>query len=196
MQWGLPFGRDLTLAKSTGKSCINVRDDTLREDRPMFRYAKQRQRGVVLAQGYYEWASAHNQKVPHYFTCRDTPVLCLAVVYDHSQSELGAKTCYSIVTRSATPEFASIHDRMPLILEWGSANWQTWLDSDQPWNPRVQAVLKALPPPSLSEHTVSTDVGNVHQDHPALIRHVSSPIVKPKANTKLTDFFGAKATNN
>ncbi|KAJ1974896.1 hypothetical protein H4R35_003403 [Dimargaris xerosporica] len=195
MQWGVPFGRNLALAKSTGKTCINVRDDTLEEDRPMFRHSKQHRRGVVLAQGYYEWESVYNHKIPHYFTSRDTPVLCLAVVYDCIQSELGEKACYSIVTRSATSEFAGIHDRMPLMLEWGSTDWQTWLDSGRLWNPKVQAVLKTLPPPSLSEYTVSTDVGDVHQDHPGLIRHTNRPIAKPTANAKLTDFFGTKSPN-
>ena len=64
----------------------------------------------------------------------------------------------------ARPELASLHDRMPLVLEPG--RWPGWLD---PKLPEVPGLLEAAALP-YATHSVSRAVNNVRNDGPELVR--------------------------
>lgn len=101
-KWGLP-GFD-------GKQVIfNARSESALE-KPTFRDAVAKRRIVVPAAGFYEWNSLKEKSI---FYRKDHPVLFMAGLYN--PYEEGNR--FTILTTTANPSMAPVHDRMPLLLE-------------------------------------------------------------------------------
>ena len=49
---------------------------------------------------------------------------------------------YTIVTTDAAKNVAFLHDRMPVILEPDSIEFQKWLDPKEPWSIELEKILK------------------------------------------------------
>jgi putative SOS response-associated peptidase YedK len=123
-------------AERGGKEVINVRAETIRE-KPYFRTAIKRRRCLIPASGFYEWKG----KVPHYFRLTDREVFCLAGLYEPRVLDTGEEVPgFAIITTNANDLVASIHHRMPVILDEDAES--LWIDDAAP----VDVVVKLLAP--------------------------------------------------
>lgn len=173
-RWGLvpSWAKD----PSIGVKAFNARSEEL-EDKPMFRGALEKRRAVVPVSGYYEWKRTGDAKTPHYIHPADGGPLFLAGLYEWWKDPAKADDdptrwmlSFTILTRSAIGHLGSIHDRMPLFLDHDYAD--AWLD---PTTENVGDILDAAvdagpsSAETLDDHVVSSAVGNVRNNSPALI---------------------------
>ncbi|KAH7396933.1 hypothetical protein DE146DRAFT_789561 [Phaeosphaeria sp. MPI-PUGE-AT-0046c] len=173
MQWGLvPFWTKRNPDYGSKMKTINCRDDSLIEDRGMWTTMKKKKRCIVVAQGFYEWLKKGNQKVPHFTKRKDGQLMCFAALWDAVQFEDSAEKLYtySIITTDSNKQLSFLHDRMPVILNNGSAAIRTWLD------------------PTRTEWSrdLHKDVGKVGNNSPSFL----VPIDSAENKNNIANFFG------
>jgi putative SOS response-associated peptidase YedK len=160
LRWGLipSWASD----RRIGNRLINARVETLTE-RPAFRDAFARRRCLIPADGYYEWErEADGSRTPYLLTRADRSVLAFAGLWDvwRDTSAPGAplvRTC-TIMTTTAAPGIAWLHDRMPAILP--PQAWDEWLDRDQRDVTALRHLLAAAPDAQLQCQRVSPAVND------------------------------------
>jgi putative SOS response-associated peptidase YedK len=119
MQWGFT-GFD-------SKLLINARSETA-QTKPTFKKPMLEHRCLVPASGYYEWQKVDNSKAKtKYRFFNPESLLYLAGCYRKEQNSLLHR--FVILTQTATPEFASIHNRMPVIVAPNQV--KLWLQNGQ-----------------------------------------------------------------
>lgn len=125
LRWGLI--PEWTPAPSDLPLLINARRETIGK-KPSFRDAFQRRRGLVIADGFYEWKADPGGKRPFWIHLPGGTPFAMAAVWDRWPGTGGAQPIEScaIVTTAAGPDIAGIHDRMPVVL--GSGQADRWLD--------------------------------------------------------------------
>jgi putative SOS response-associated peptidase YedK len=99
MRWGLPKWDEKGIL-------INTRSETALTS-PMFKKHIKERRCVVKAAGFYEWDKDKNKlliKTGH-------QKMYLAALYTDEE-----RASYSILTRSSEGDFATVHDRSPLLI--------------------------------------------------------------------------------
>lgn len=152
LKWGLipSWADDHRIASRL----INARAETI-ATKPAFRVALAKRRCLVPADGWYEW----REKRPH-FISRDEPI-AFAGLYERN----GDVRTFTIVTTSAAPDIAYLHDRMPVVLPPGV--WDAWLD---PAHDDAEALTALLTPrEGFAAYEVSTAVNNVRSNGPHLL---------------------------
>ncbi|WP_461190718.1 SOS response-associated peptidase [Trueperella pyogenes] len=144
-------------AKDASRPMINARMETLAE-KPSFAPAAKTRRCIIPASGYFEWRKP--DKTPFYIYRAGRP-LAFAGLYGWWKNGEEWVLTATIITRAAAGEMATIHDRVPLILE--PTEYDAWLD------PTIEAsaiTASARPDPALSFHEVHRAVGNVRHNTP------------------------------
>jgi putative SOS response-associated peptidase YedK len=114
MRWGLipSWAKD----EKFGARMINARIETLTE-KPSYKNLLQRNRCIVITDGYYEWKQYGNRKIPYYFKNPDNKLLPMAGLYDVWKHPDGyVIPSYTVITKEAQKDIATIHNRMPVIL--------------------------------------------------------------------------------
>jgi putative SOS response-associated peptidase YedK len=167
LKWGLvPFwAKD----PSIGHRLINARLDSL-TTKPAFREAFALRRCLIVASGFYEWSEpVQGRKQPFFVRAHSEPLLALAGLWERWRGADGQalETCV-IVTTDATPELASIHGRMPVLV--ARADHARWLDG------RTSAAGVAdiaTGSPRVDAHPVSLAVNDPRNDDAALIEPLS-----------------------
>ncbi|MSQ40945.1 MAG: SOS response-associated peptidase [Dehalococcoidia bacterium] len=144
LHWGLvPFwAKDSKI----GYSMINAVGETV-ADKPAFRTAFRKRRGLVLAGGFYEWRKEADSKVPMRIGLRGWQPFAFAGLWESwTDKETGdvLRSC-TIITCSPNELMSPIHNRMPVILPEAAAS--AWL------NPAIEdpAVLTRLLAPFPSD---------------------------------------------
>ncbi|MBB5906493.1 putative SOS response-associated peptidase YedK [Actinoalloteichus hymeniacidonis] len=167
---------------SSGPPMINARAETITE-KPAYRDAAARRRGLVPADGWYEWKPtaerkpASERKQPYFAAHEDGRTLAMAAVFSvwwQPPTEAGAEptplVTAAVVTTDAVGESADIHHRMPLLLPQDS--WGDWLDPASPASPD----LLAAPDPELIAgirvYPVSPAVNNMRNNGPELMERI------------------------
>ena len=117
LQWGLlPFwAKEPGLASHT----INARLDTV-DSKPSFRAAFKARHAVVPMAGYYEWQATAQGKQPYYFQPeRGVDSLWAVALWEprHALQTDASSGTFTIITQPAEGLPASIHNRMPILLE-------------------------------------------------------------------------------
>jgi putative SOS response-associated peptidase YedK len=124
MGWGLvPYwAKDSSLAMAT----INAKSESA-ATKPAFRDPLKRRRCLLPADGFYEWKRTMASKQPYCFEVHEGELFAFAGLWDGWKNSNGqwVKTC-SILTTVPKILTATVHDRMPVILEPGS--YDLWLD--------------------------------------------------------------------
>ena len=127
LRWGLvPFwAKDPAI----GNRMINARAETVAE-KPAFRAAFRRRRCLVLADGFYEWHKEGQSKIPYFISLASEQPFAFAGLWEHwrskeSDDEIESTT---LITANANEFMSSLHHRMPVILEQGTA--ERWLAGD------------------------------------------------------------------
>ncbi|KAI1933102.1 hypothetical protein LOZ62_006532 [Ophidiomyces ophidiicola] len=188
MKWGLvPFWTKRTPDYGSLMKTINCRDDSLAENKGMWTSMKKRKRCVVVCQGFYEWLKKGKEKIPHFVRRKDGDLMCFAGLWDCVQYEGSDEKLYTytVITTSSNAALKFLHDRMPVILELGSAEMATWLDPHRnTWTKELQSMLKPYEG-ELEAYQVNKDVGKVGNNSPSFIIPIDS-----KENKKnIANFF-------
>jgi putative SOS response-associated peptidase YedK len=176
LRWGLvPSWAD---SPKIGARMINARVESVAE-KSAFRTAFQRFRCLIVADGFYEWQRADGPKRPFHITRDDGAPFAFAGLWSiwHGAQEETVRSC-TIITRPANERIASLHDRMPVILD--PAHEADWLDTATPPG-ALQEILAGLPP----DHTALTEVGRAVND----ARHDEPDCLDPPAPEPQTSLF-------
>ena len=171
-RWNLCPGEDLLIVVQKGEQ---RRMGTVRwglvTSRPPFRDAFRRRRCLVTADGFYEWRREGRTRQPFLVRLRSHRPMGLAGLWERWRPPDGPPLLTGLViTCPATGRLASVHDRMPVILDPEAA--ARWLDPnlDDP------AVLRALLVPYADEalelYPVSPLVNSPRNDSPECLQPV------------------------
>lgn len=150
-----------------GYKMINARAETLLE-KPAFSPLLKQQRCLVIADGFYEWATiAPKVKQPYRIGTTDFAPFAMAGLWSTwKDAEQRAIHTFSIITVAANALVAPVHDRMPAIL--AQEHEQDWLDSTYP-TADCLALLQPYPEKAMEKYKVSDRVNKATIDEPALL---------------------------
>jgi putative SOS response-associated peptidase YedK len=150
----------------TKPALINARAETAPTS-PMFRSLWRGGRGVIFADGWYEWKKESGGKQPCYISRKDDEPLFFAAIgsppFDRGSENEG----FMILTAAAEGALSEIHDRRPVTLPASSV--ATWLDAALTPDGAVDIVnTEMLPSSNFHWYPVSKAVGNVQNQGPEL----------------------------
>ena len=172
VRWGL-VPPDAEHPSAVKLSTFNARIETVAKA-PTYRDAFHTRRCTIFADGFYEWrADADGGKTPLWIHRADDEPFVFAGLWDVWNSPSGNETITSasIITQPANAFMATIHSRMPVVLDVAAAN--AWLEPGE----RDAGDLLALLAPSPSEwwtaNPVAPRVGNARFDDEKLIAPVA-----------------------
>lgn len=146
---------------------INARVETL-EDKPAFRDALTRFRCLILADGFYEWATSPTAagrpyKQAFHISRSDGQPFAFAGLWAIWRGEPAELRSCTIITTAANPAVAPLHDRMPVILEPEAE--RAWLDPAAP-RPLLAELLRPLPEAETLIRPVGPAVNDARYDGP------------------------------
>jgi putative SOS response-associated peptidase YedK len=158
LRWGLiPFwGKD----QSKMAGYINARAETLFE-KPSFKKLIARQRCIIPATGYYEWALIKDKKQPFYIQLKTgletSKLFGMAGIWEQD-------TC-AIITVAAHCDLTKLSDRMPLVLS--QEFYSLWL-SEKTTQAQLQSILDTQKSESFyyEAYPVSPKINNPRFDTP------------------------------
>jgi putative SOS response-associated peptidase YedK len=178
LRWGLvpSWSKEL----QSGAPLINARGETIAE-KPSFRTAVRRRRCLIPADGFFEWqkdaaAAKSAKKQPFLIHYRDDRPFAFAGLWESwtgiapvkeggakdgaagAEAGLTIESC-TIVTTSASPALAPLHDRMPVILE--PNDYAEWLDPAVQDPAKVQHLVVPNDDPEIVYEPVSMHVNRV-----------------------------------
>ena len=137
---------------------INARSESL-VSKPYYRQLVGRNHCLIPASGFYEWERIEGKKKqPWYIHRADGLPMAFAGLWDTwkpKNTEEPAITTCTIITTAANEQIATLHDRMPVILE--PENWKAWLEAE-PLN--FSKMLVSADTGILDMYPVSTQVNN------------------------------------
>ncbi len=167
IRWGLipAWAKDASIS---GK-LFNARAETVAE-KPAFRGPFRRQRCLVLADGFYEWAAVPGQtrKKPYFIALKDGAPFTFAGLWDRWRDPAGGGEVISCTLLTTEPNalIRTIHSRMPVILP--PAARAVWLDHEAPIEV-VARCLAAYPAEAMALRAVSTRVNRAGYDDPSCL---------------------------
>jgi putative SOS response-associated peptidase YedK len=166
MRWGLipHWSKDMKI----GSKMTNARSETLTE-KPSFAPLVKANRCVIPVSGFYEWQRKGSgkaaQKQAYKVARSDGKPMFLGGLWTlHPGFDVQS---YTVVTTAATEDFASIHHRLPVIME--RQDIDRWLHED--WS-----IARSLLGPTdcaITATRISNDVGNVRNNHSGLLKPLS-----------------------
>jgi putative SOS response-associated peptidase YedK len=165
MRWGLvpSWSRDPTI----GNQMISARCETL-DQKPSFKQLLARNRCLVPADGFYEWARVGKGKIPMRVRIRDQNPFTMAGLWDVWRDPDGEELyTFTIITTDANKLLGSIHDRMPLILDPLVA--KQWLDPASIDPRMISVVMVPFPSELMEAYEVSRLVNDPKNDSPTCI---------------------------
>ncbi len=159
LKWGLiPSWAD---DPSIGARLTNARAETA-ATKPSFRTSLRRQRCLIPADGFYEWANINGKKQPYYIRLESKEPFALGGLWDTWERK-GEKieTC-TILTCSANTLMQPLHPRMPVVIQ--PHRFDTWLEPTQIDAAAVSQDLHPFPKERTALYPVSDYVNNVQHD--------------------------------
>jgi len=144
---------------------INARAEGIAA-RPLFRDAFARRRGLVPADGFFEWQHRGRSARPFAVRVQDGALFAMAALFERGAGEDAVDSC-AIVTTEANAHVAVIHDRMPVVL--APENWALWLDPAVREPDRLLPLLRPCPSEWIALHPVDRRVNDVRCDDAALV---------------------------
>jgi putative SOS response-associated peptidase YedK len=155
-----------------GNRLINARGETLAE-KPSFRGGYKYKRCLILADGFYEWKSqpGTKTKIPHFIHLKTGQPFAFAGLWDewHASDGSSVRSC-TIITTAPNKLMATIHDRMPVILQ--SKDYEEWLDTAARTPDTLNHLMKEYPANLMEAYPVSTLVNTPKNDRVELIAPV------------------------
>lgn len=152
VRWGLipSWAKD----PSIGHKLANARIETA-AGKPSFRAAMGSRRCLIFVSGFFEWRADKPVKQPFYIYRADGEPLVLAGLWESWRQPDGTplRTC-TILTRDANALTATVHTRMPVIVE--RPDYARWIDPAV----TVPPELPPTPADELAMHRVSRAVNS------------------------------------
>lgn len=161
LHWGLvPFW---SKTKQTKFNLINARAEGI-ESKPSFRGPFKYRRCIIPARGFYEWQQIEKGKQPFFIRPADGGYFAFAGIWDHweGDGEEVVESC-AIITTNANNLMASIHDRMPVILE--EKDCLLWLD-DKTGKEQLLKVLRPCSDELIKAYSVAARVNSPRNNDP------------------------------
>ncbi len=150
---------------------FNARSETI-EEKASFKRPFKENRGIIVIDGYYEFAKVDKESVPYFFTLKDEPAFAVAVLCDENTKATDKEIkSFSIITVPANAEFAPIHPRMPAILSVQDSF--KWLNPDTEAD-ELKGLLKPCPSQEMNHWLVSKAVNSNRSEGPDLIQALNS----------------------
>jgi len=148
-------------------AAINARAETVASSR-YFHRAFSRHRGLVPADGWYEWRPTEAGKQPHFITRADGEPVWLAAIWTRAPE--GEGTRCAIITQPAAENLRHVHSRMPMALDLDCA--EAWLDPEATERDAIKAATRRLEPGLITDWPVSRRVNRPDNDDPGLLEAV------------------------
>jgi putative SOS response-associated peptidase YedK len=167
MRWGMVPYFAKSLADFKGFSTINAQAETLLS-KAMWRVPFQRRRCLIPADGFYEWKKLDEKtKQPYAFGMRSGKPFAFAGLWDAWKDPATQDwlQSFSIITTEPNELAASVHNRMPVILE--PTNYERWLDRADADRPPID-LLRPYQADEMTAHPVDPRVGNVRNNESSL----------------------------
>ena len=167
------FGLIPSWAKDRGSLQVNARSETVFE-KSSFKEAYKARRCLIPINGYYEWLKdSPSKKSQAYFIHASSKeyLVCAGLYeswYDNTLKQT-VLTC-ALLTTEPNEKIASIHDRMPVILE--EADWELWLNAKSTYA-QLNRLYIPLSSEKITYFTVSDVVNSVKNDSIECIKEVS-----------------------
>ncbi|MEM8496474.1 MAG: SOS response-associated peptidase [Pseudomonadota bacterium] len=146
---------------NTKYSMFNARSENLLSSRAFSRPFK-RQRAVVPASSFIEWQKTPDGKHAQNIQLEDSAI-AFAAVFERTLIDGQSIVSCAIITKAASAEFESIHNRMPVILN--TAEIEPWLDNSQELSLSFSAFLPESRQPLLVS-PLSSRVNNAVNKNP------------------------------
>ena len=120
-------------------------------------------RCLIPADGFYEWKKTGTCKQPFCIQVNDGELFAFAGLWDGWKNAEGqwVKTC-SILTTTPNAVTATVHDRMPVILNQDS--YDLWLDPGMNDAQIVSELLKPYDAKSMRSYPINTRINHVAND--------------------------------
>ena len=161
VRWGLVprWAKD----PAVGARMNNARAETVAQ-KPSFREAYRKRRCLIPANGFYEWKLENGLKQPYYVHPAGAELFAFAGLWEPWQDpllspHLSLQTC-AIITTEANEKMATVHDRMPVILD--RKDYPRWLAGEE-------GLLHPCSSNVIDIRRVSRAVNNARNDLPELI---------------------------
>ncbi len=168
MKWGLipHWSKD----PSGAAGMINARSETA-STKPAFRDPLKFRRCIIPADGFYEWSRKGKAKQPYCFEINDGELFAFAGLWEGWKDPNGnwIRTC-SILTTAPNAVTATVHDRMPVIIDPDS--YDLWLDPGMQNVAAVSELLKPYDARTMRCYPVSTRINHVANDNEECSRPV------------------------
>lgn len=172
MKWGLVPHWTKSLKDFKTYKTFNARVENLLDSR-MWTQCCGTKRCVIPLNGYYEWKTKGRKKIPYYVVRNDGKLAFVAGLYDYLESE--DMWTFTIITAVAPKKLTWLHERMPVLLEPGSKEWETWMDPDKKdWTREELNELLAAhyDEKKLSVYQVSDDVNKVGKSSESMVKPI------------------------
>src|ERR1041385_4544837 len=140
--------------KITGRF-TNTRAETINE-KLAFKDLLPGKRCLIPATGFFEWKKEDGRKQPYHFRLRGSGLFAFAGLWDTwRSSDPTANESYSfaIVTTSPNELCATVHDRMPVILDAEAE--KRWLDPDEKDPSKLRSLLRPFPADKMESYRVT-----------------------------------------
>lgn len=137
-------------------SMFNARSDRVLQSRA-FKAPFQRRRCLIPVGGFFEWKTEGKAKQPWLIEAVDEPLLLGGIWDCWDKGGEGPFYSFSILTTKAVPEFAWLHDRMPVMIR--ADEMATWVDPNTSTEEAIGLTQPRLAMP-LRLSTVGKGVGN------------------------------------
>ncbi len=169
MRWGLiPIW-----AKEVPKfATFNAKAEGL-EEKATWKGSLNRMRCVVPASGFYEWKGPKGEKQPYAIRRRDgEPLLFAGLWAFNDKTELGEVRSFTIITVPPNASMATLHNRMPAVLEREDA--ESWLAG--PWDEERRSLVRPCGDDVLTAYPVAKEVGAVRNNSSRLPEATGEPV--------------------
>ncbi len=157
-QWGLVPA--WSKEPAMGSRLINARAETVAE-KPSFRSAFRARRCLIPADGFYEWKASGGRKQPYRVGLASGEPFAMAGIWEQWEGVEGFLETCAIITTEPNELTATIHNRMPVILD--SVNAERWLLA-----PAVD-LLRPYPAEEMSAWPISSRVNSAANDDPSVL---------------------------
>ncbi len=140
LHWGLVPSWATSIGM--GRRHVHARAETV-ATKPSFRRAFKCRRCLIPAAGFYESPVRKGNTQPVYFTLPDRRPFAFAGIWERWYDRGNADAIYlscAIITTVASRSVASVHHRMPVILN--PRAYGTWLDPDNQNTRAMETILK------------------------------------------------------
>lgn len=151
---------------------FNARSETV-DQKPAFRQAAHRRRGLIPASGFYEWTGSKKNRQPYFFSRKDGGMLAMAGLWELWPGPEGQQTLScTILTTTANELILKVHDRMPVIIP--ESAYDLWLAPEPAGFEAVRHLCHPYPADRMDAWPVSPYVNDPRSEGPRCVERIAT----------------------